>query len=172
MLELIISGGQTGADQAALRAAAFAGIPTGGTAPLGWETGAGPAQWLQGYGLVECSMSGYPGQTMANVRTSDATLWFGSAATPGAVMTLTTCLKLGKPCMVVRPGGPVKPSHVVAWIVKDRFRVVNVAGNRESRSTGTGDRVERFLAEVFRQLKRLEGQPTLPPNMDVSGEPW
>jgi putative molybdenum carrier protein len=159
MLERVISGGQTGADQAALRAALAAGIPTGGFAPLGWETEAAPAPWLKDYGLVECSTSGYPARTAANVRTSDATLWFGSAATPGAVMTLTTCVELGKPCMVVRPGGAVKPSHVVAWIVRDRFRVVNVAGNRESKSPGTGDRVERFLAQVFRQLRAFEGEP-------------
>jgi Circularly permutated YpsA SLOG family len=33
MLERVISGGQTGADQAALRAARACGIPTGGWAP-------------------------------------------------------------------------------------------------------------------------------------------
>jgi Circularly permutated YpsA SLOG family len=159
MIERVISGGQTGADQAALRAAISAGIATGGFAPLGWETEAGPAPWLKGYGLVEFSTSGYSPRTVANIRTSDATLWFGSAATPGAVMTLTTCLKLGKPVMIVRPGGAVKPSHVVAWIAENRFMVVNVAGNREAKFPGTGDRVERFLAEVFRQLRALESRP-------------
>ena len=37
MLERVISGGQTGADQAGLRAARACGIPTGG-----WLTGAAP----------------------------------------------------------------------------------------------------------------------------------
>jgi Circularly permutated YpsA SLOG family len=159
VLERIISGGQTGADNGALLAALVAGIPTGGFASLGWETEDGPAPWLAGYGLVECSTAGDPARTVANVRASDATLWFGSAATPGAVLTLTTCLKLDKPCMVVRPGGSVKPSHVVAWIVMDRFRVVNVAGHRESKSPGISGWTERFLAEVFRQLRATENQP-------------
>jgi hypothetical protein len=38
MLERVISGGQTGVDQAALRAAQACGLETGGYAPLGWET--------------------------------------------------------------------------------------------------------------------------------------
>jgi hypothetical protein len=36
MLEKVVSGGQTGADQGGLRAARLAGIPTGGWAPKGW----------------------------------------------------------------------------------------------------------------------------------------
>ncbi len=48
MLDRVISGGQTGADQAALRAARAAGIPTGGWAPLGWKTEEGPAPRLAG----------------------------------------------------------------------------------------------------------------------------
>jgi hypothetical protein len=43
MLELVISGGQTGADQGGLRATRACGIPTGGWAPRGWLTEAGPA---------------------------------------------------------------------------------------------------------------------------------
>ena len=41
MLEKVITGGQTGADQGALRAARAAGIPAGGWAPLGWLVGIG-----------------------------------------------------------------------------------------------------------------------------------
>jgi hypothetical protein len=51
MLERVISGGQTGVDQAALRVAKAIGLATGGWAPLGWETEDGPASWLAGYGL-------------------------------------------------------------------------------------------------------------------------
>jgi Circularly permutated YpsA SLOG family len=51
MIELVISGGQTGADQAGLRAARASGIRCGGMAPKGWLTEAGPAPWLADYGL-------------------------------------------------------------------------------------------------------------------------
>jgi hypothetical protein len=54
MIERVISGGQTGADQGGLRAAQACGIPTGGWAPRGWLTEAGPAPWLADWGLVEC----------------------------------------------------------------------------------------------------------------------
>lgn len=53
MIERVISGGQTGADQAALRAARACGIPTGGWAPRGWLTEDGPSLWLAEWGLVE-----------------------------------------------------------------------------------------------------------------------
>ena len=45
-LTTIISGGQTGADQAGLLAAQALGLQTGGWAPHGWRTDAGPAPWL------------------------------------------------------------------------------------------------------------------------------
>ena len=42
MLERVISGGQTGADQAGWRAARAFGIPTGGAMPKGFLTEDGP----------------------------------------------------------------------------------------------------------------------------------
>lgn len=52
-IDNVISGGQTGVDQAALRAARASGIVTGGFAPKGWATEDGPAPWLGSeYGLV------------------------------------------------------------------------------------------------------------------------
>ena len=80
MLDKIISGGQTGADQVALRAARAPGVPTGGWAPKGWLTEDGPAPWLADFGLAECPEPGYSARTLANVRDSDVTLRFGTAA--------------------------------------------------------------------------------------------
>jgi hypothetical protein len=83
MLQKITSGGQCGADQAALRAARSVGIATGGWAPLGWlvESEDGrrniAAPQLADFGLAECPNPGYPARTRANVRDSDATIWFG-----------------------------------------------------------------------------------------------
>ena len=63
MLSKVVSGGQTGADQAGLRAAAKAGIDTGGWACKGWLTEKGPASWLADYGLAECPVPDYPART-------------------------------------------------------------------------------------------------------------
>lgn len=57
MIELVLSGGQTGADLGGLRAARACGIPTGGWAPRGWLTEVG---WLVEYGLDAQSLSSQP----------------------------------------------------------------------------------------------------------------
>jgi len=59
-------------------------------------------------------------------------------------------------CLRVIPGGPTRPLHTATPIVEVKIRVLNVAGNRESKAMGIGARVERFLAEVFRQLGHTE----------------
>jgi hypothetical protein len=151
MLTKVISRGQTGADQTALRAAKAAGIPTGGWAPKGWMTEKGPALWLADFGLVECPEIGYPPRTRLNVRDSDATLFFGDSNSAGGIATLDACRAQHKPFMIVYQG-VTKPSQVVAWIGEKGVRTLNVAENRESNSPGIGARVERFLARVFKQL--------------------
>jgi hypothetical protein len=63
------------------------------------------------------------------------------------------------------PRRVIKPSDVAAWIVQGRFRTLNVAGNRESRSPGIGGNVEKFLADVFARLQRgVEPLPPAPPS--------
>jgi hypothetical protein len=52
MIEKVMSGGQTGADHGGLRAARRCGIATGGWAPRGWLTEAGPAEWLAEWDLL------------------------------------------------------------------------------------------------------------------------
>jgi Circularly permutated YpsA SLOG family len=47
-----VSGGQIGADQAALRAARATGVDTAGWAAQGWITEDGPAGWLAELGVA------------------------------------------------------------------------------------------------------------------------
>ena len=158
MLDRVISGGQTGADQAALRAARTAGLATGGWAPLGWLVeradgrGDEAAGWLAGFDLIECPEPGYPVRTRANVRDSDGTLWLGDWHSAGGRTTLDACRLQGKPFLIVY-AGRTRPSEVVEWIRSKGVRVLNVAGNRESKAPGIGARTERFLARVFRSLR-------------------
>lgn len=67
MISKVISGGQTGVDQAALRAAKACGIPTGGYAPKDYMTEDGPSPWLADFGLIALTVSDYPRRTKANV---------------------------------------------------------------------------------------------------------
>src|SRR5262245_10393821 len=131
MLERIISGGQSGADQGALRAARAMGVPTGGTAPKGWlaevliggdedfpapSRWAGrPCHWLADYGLVEAEAEGFPVRTVRNVLDSDETLWFGDPWSAVGRCTLEACQRHGRPAEVVRKG-ETRPSMVLEWL--------------------------------------------------------
>jgi Circularly permutated YpsA SLOG family len=152
MLAKVISGGQTGADQAAWRAAVAAGIPTGGWMPLGFLTEDGPRpEFAALYGAVETASATYPPRTRMNAQAGDGTLWLGNVGSLGARATLAACRKAGKPWLEVVPGS-TDPSTVDAWVVDQGIRVLNVAGNRESSSEGIGEEAERFLVDVFRRL--------------------
>jgi hypothetical protein len=161
-ISLILSGGQTGVDQAALRAARAAGIPTGGWAAKGWLTEDGPAPWLEGWGLKESARAGYPARTGLNVRQSDVTLLFDGGG-PGSALTVRECRRQGKPLRVLRVathGGMavLAPSadtagDVASWVRGTGARVLNVAGARESKAPGVGALAERFLCEVFALLR-------------------
>jgi len=76
--------------------------------------------------------------------------------TPGGRTTLEAVRKIGKTGLRVEEE-VTRPSHVVAWLREHNVRVVNVAGNRESKAPGIGDRVERFLGAVFRRLGHRPG---------------
>jgi hypothetical protein len=153
MLDKIISGGQTGTDQAAWRAAQPFGVAVGGWMPKGFltEDGARP-DFAQQYGATEMPTESYAARTEQNVQDSDATLWFGETTTSGAQATVGACQRFGKPCLPVYPGASFEPAHVATWITENRIRTLNVAGNRESEEPGIGDRVERFLGQVLEQL--------------------
>lgn len=150
-LRKVVSGGQTGADQAGLRAARAAGFETGGWAPKGWLTEDGADPTLAGYGLTECPKKGYPARTEANARDSDGTLWFGSTGSPGCRATFAACRRHAKPVLIVEDG-TTRPGDVRAWLEAHQVEVLNVAGNRESSNPGLGAKVEAFLGRVFAEL--------------------
>lgn len=170
----VISGGQSGVDQAALRAARAAGIATGGTAATGWLTEDGVADWLAGFGLQQCERPGYPARTAANVRDADATLLLGDPFTDGSTRMLREVLRCGgKPvliCSRIHEGKSVEvrldarrsqvwtvnapDAHLAwMWLRANDVQTLNVAGNRESHLPGIGRAAEKWLVEVFRLWK-------------------
>jgi hypothetical protein len=153
VLTKVISGDQTGADQPSWRAARAFGIPSGGWMPAGFLTEDGPRpDFAELYGAVEMSTPDHHARTEQNVRDSDAMLWFGDPNTPGGKVTIRACDRMGRPSLLVIPGRSIRPSQVADWLRAHPIQVLNVAGNRESKAPGIGERVERFIAEVFRQL--------------------
>jgi hypothetical protein len=101
MVERVICGGQVGTDQGALRAARRAGIPTGGWAPRGWLTEAGPSPWLAEYGVAECpdgetEPERYRARRRRCVKDCHAALLFGDTKSPGARGLISDCRALAR----------------------------------------------------------------------------
>jgi hypothetical protein len=175
MIALVITGGQTGADQSGWRAAKAAGISTGGIMPPLFMTEAGPRPEFAGlYGATAMPVddfrkpngaiewvSAYRVRTRSNVCGSDATLWLGNPNSPGGRRTRGDCTRFGKPVYEVpSPDGPVPPDQIAWWIKEFDIRTLNIAGNRETSAPGIGEWAERYLTEVFRLL-RATGEPAV-----------
>ena len=153
-MKKVISGGQTGVDQGALRAAAKAGIPTGGWAPAGWLTEKGPAPWLKALGLACYPEPGYPARTRANVLEADLTviLTYGPL-TGGSLLTAELCREKGGTCWLgvdLKKMKELKPKDLEGWrrFLANRlcrYDVVNFAGTRESKHPGVAALTEYFL---------------------------
>lgn len=151
MLKKIVSGGQTGADIAALTVAKEFGIPTGGWMPKGWITLAGPKpQYGELYSLKEHESSSYKPRTWANVRDSDGTIRLAfNFSSAGEICTLNGIEKYEKPYIDVDLIDPIEPSKVVSWILEKNIEVLNVAGNSEKTCPGTYSEVYEYLSSVF-----------------------
>lgn len=162
-LDMVISGGQTGADQGALQGANKVLVETGGWAPKGYKTDTGPNPKLGSlYGLEETKSTGYPVRTKRNVRDSDGTLWIGEPTSPGGKLTLRTCTDLERPKKIIRFSRSDKAlfrdrrdmaKEVAAWIRKNRIKVLNVAGNRESSNYGITQFTEDLIILTIRELR-------------------
>ena len=152
-LHRIISGGQTGVDQAALRAARECGLATGGCAPLGYLTEDGPAPaLLRSFGLAEHESPKYPPRTRANVLEADGTLILTTnKISRGTKLTVDEAMRSGKPWKLAIEGeNDVTPRDVAEWIAANGIRCLNVGGPRDSSAPGFGEKAERFLGRVFR----------------------
>jgi hypothetical protein len=148
MIQMIVSGGQTGVDRAALDVALQLAIPCGGWCPKGRkaEDGRIPLR----YPLKETPSDEYPQRTEWNVRDSDATLILTrDRPTEGTAFTLEVAARLRKPCFVVDLTGPCDPAAVRAWAQQHHVKVLNVAGPRESRHPGGYQKAVDFLRRVL-----------------------
>lgn len=148
----VISGGQTGVDQAALVAARACGVDTGGTMPKGWMTETGPEPRLSTLGLVE-GPPGWRERTAINVRDADATILFGALESPGSRLTARIAREEGAPLVRIRWPNARPFDELVRevriWIARGAYDTINVAGNRESVRPGIGAAAETFFTAVF-----------------------
>lgn len=126
-LKLILSGGQTGADQAGLICARALGLRTGGTAPKGYKTERGAQKRLKEFGLIESHSSDYSVRTRQNVLDAECTVWFGNVGSPGYWCTSKAAEQYGKPF-------ELNPTPERFAQLAERYEVLNIAGNRRSKN--------------------------------------
>ena len=153
MIKKVISGGQTGADQAGLRAAKSIGLETGGMVPLGCltESGSNP-HLITVFNMHESKSSKYPPRTYDNVKNSTGTIRFAyNFNSNGEKLTLKAILSYQRPYFDVDVTNLPPVSYVVDWLKANQIEILNVSGNRESTYPGIGAIVEKFLIKVFQQ---------------------
>ncbi len=153
-VEKIVSGGQTGADRAALDFALANGIPHGGWCPRGRLAEDGALE--RDYALRETPEAEYPQRTEWNVRDSDGTVIFTIAPklSGGSKLTAELAARFGKPCLHLsqmrdreRAGERLRE-----FVRRHNLRVLNVAGPRASNEP----MVRRFVIETFEQVFKTE----------------
>ena len=134
----IISGGQTGADRAALDFALHHGISCGGYCPKGRKAEDGPIPDI--YPLKELDSASYSDRTKRNIEASDGTLIFKaqSKLDRGSHLTLEYCKKIHKPWFIYHLSHNPDQSNykLYNWIKDQGIITLNIAGNRESLAPG------------------------------------
>ncbi len=151
LIRKIVSGGQTGADCAALGVAISLGIPHGGWCPRGRrrEDGVIPKRFR----LRETPSRGYATRTRWNVRDSDGTVIFsvGRRLAGGSRATARFARRQRKPCLHLsaQQAGVDHGALLRLFVRRHRIRILNVAGPRKSQEPAVGRYVARILRKVL-----------------------
>ena len=147
----IISGGQTGADRAALDWAIANGIEHGGWCPQGRlaEDGVITAQ----YDLRETPKTDNLQRTEWNVRDSDATTIISLATrlTGGSLATAKLASDLGKPCLHLSglQDAQENARQLADFLRRHEVQILNVAGPRASGEPDVGAFIQSIFAELL-----------------------
>lgn len=150
MIRKIISGGQTGADQAALDAAMKLGIPHGGWIPKGRLTEKGPLS--DNYKLSEMPSSSYPLRTEQNVIDSGGTLIISHGRlSEGSDYTRKMALKHHRPWLHIdlNKTPAFKAATLIrSWLDENEIDILNVAGPRASKD-------DQIYSAVFKLIESV-----------------
>lgn len=152
LVKSIVSGGQTGADRAALDWALEHNYSQGGWCPKGRKAEDGVIDIR--YRLQETESEGYRQRTKRNVRDSDGTLIVNiGELIGGCLATLNFCLSMDKPVVVAQLDDGVKLSivrQVIDWVRAEPVTTLNVAGPRENKCPGIYCLTRELLDAVVR----------------------
>ena len=156
IISKIISGGQTGADRAALDWAIANNIQYGGWCPKGRLAEDGVID--PKYNLQETPESKYIQRTEWNVRDSDATIIFSTSPklSGGSLATAEIAMSLNKPYLFLSGiNSNIENPAFLLFLKENDVNVLNVAGPRKSGDQRIGDL-------VFNTLNHLVDKPVNP----------
>ena len=154
----IISGGETGADRAALDVALALGIPHGGSVPKGrWaEDGAISPQ----YDVIETATTDIKERTERNVLDSDGTLLVTQGPpTSGSALTRSFATQHGRPLLPINLdviSSDAAVTQIIDWLDYIQCRILNVAGPRSSEASGIYAATYTLLLRTFTDRNRQE----------------
>ena len=155
--DMLISGGQSGADRGALLGAKSRGICTGGYAPRDFKTENGPKPDLgRIFGLIALDSDDYAVRTEWNVYVCDAVIVIArDPYSTGSALTRRLAHDHGKPLFEVAfpfgkaPESPFLEQDLVNWLVYHSPGIVMFAGNRESKARGIEDWTRKLVVSLF-----------------------
>lgn len=150
-LEKIISGGQTGADRAALDFAIEHNIPYGGWVPKGRKTEDGSLPLK--YHLQEMPTENYSKRTLQNVLDADGTmivshglLTGGSALTREfAIQHKKNWIHIDLRTVTLKEAAEM----IILWLTENKIRILNIAGPKAGKDPKIYDATLQLLNETM-----------------------
>lgn len=160
MILKVVSGGQTGVDQAGLLVASEAGLEIGGWCPKGGEDENQMDIRKRHPSLVEATTSNPDERTRLNVRDSDGTLiivpgWpLPEKIKDGTRLTIEEAKRLKRPYLIFNLTDKNHDVYVIQeWIQKNSIEILNIAGPRESNCPGIYQDSCDMLRNFFEHLR-------------------
>jgi len=151
MIETIISGGQTGADRAALDFALERGIEIQGYCPRGRRADDGLLD--EKYPLRETKSAAYAPRTRLNVKLGDVTIIFNGLPeySSGTHTTIRYAREHKKKFKVLQgfPNVTKDAEDLKRWLKEHNPQKINVAGNREEKCAGIYAHVLAVLRQAI-----------------------
>lgn len=166
IIKKIISGGQTGVDQAAWDAAIEMNISFGGWVPRGFENerkNIGIEKIYRNLGkLEETVTSNVDERTELNVQHSDGTLIITNGnPISGTEKTLEFAKKYAKPYLHIDlkvTNLPLVTNEIISWVKRNNIKNLNVAGSKESEDPTIYDETLHILKSLIISLNKITGQ--------------
>lgn len=159
MITKVISGGQTGVDQAALDTAIEFEILTGGWCPRGGRDETGSC-FLNRYSFLRETSSPNPDErTKLNIESSDGTLILlpkipiPDHIKDGTLLTIRYAETVKKPYILISLEGGDQIEKILRWIDENNISVLNIAGPRESSAPGIYNNAREFFHALYAELK-------------------